>query len=317
MSVEKAGTDGETWSSDDEPEADESRGALMAAVNEFVQERLNLRPPKRNNLKKKRDASAQLCAVVCPEDESMACPDCGHVGAYHGDARRDELACEHCGRVAKVGPVAGAAPDDGGPRCVVDARVNYFRERLSQWCNREPPIPPSGVRALIAAYDRCRDGTGPFRVSDVLSKPEIRAIVIEAGLRPKNCVEKWLTIRAMLLKHAGLPDEREQPTQSVVSECMNLFSTFLAAWDAHPELHDGRTSLPNYNFLIVSFLLQISAHWYETQAMWFPQVTQNKRERLERMFDAFCDIIGWPRYRAAVDAYGKVHRVRQATLNAK
>lgn len=151
----------------------------------------------------------------------------------------------------------------------------------------------------------------------MLSKPEIRAIVIEAGLRPKNCVEKWLTIRAMLLKHAGLPDEREQPTQAVVSECMNLFSAFLAAWDANPQLHDGRTSLPNYNFLIVSFLLQISAHWYETQAMWFPQVTQNKRERLERMFDAFCDIIGWPRYRAAVDGEGKVHRVRQATLKTK
>lgn len=197
---------------------------------------------------------------------------------------------------------------------MVDARVNYFRERLSQWCNREPPIPPSGVRKLLEAYDRCRVDGGPFRVSSLLTKPEVRAIVIEAGLRPKNCVEKWLTIRSILLRHAGLPDDRVQPEQQEVSECMNRFSTFLAAWDQHPELHDGRTSLPNYNFLMVSFLLQIGAESYERHAMWFPQVTGAKRERLQRTFDLLCDIIGWPRYRAEVDEAGHVHRVRQSTL---
>lgn len=89
---------------------------------------------------------------------------------------------------------------------------------------------------------------------------------------------------------------------------------FLRAWDAHPELRRGRTSLPNYNFLMAAFLLLISPEAYDTYAMWFPQVTPSKKAKLQLTFDAYCAVIPWPRYQAEYDQQGKLHRRQQCVL---
>lgn len=322
MSVEKAaghGDDGEWWTVP--PEKEDEEASLMDLVQERAQDRLNLKPPKRNNVRKpvdpENDSRLARARIAVPETSSVACRACGASDAYVSSASTAEYVCTACGVVARdIRPVELREFTGSHVRAQVDARINYFRERLSQWAGKEPPIPATGMQKICVAYDRCRNGEGPFRPSDVLTKPEIRALVVEAGLPPKNCVEKWLTIRAVLLKRASLPDERPAPTQHVLSECMRHFSTFLAAWDRHPELRAGRKSLPNYNYLIARFLLLVSPDIYDTYAVWFPQVTSAKRVRLQEMFDSYCDIIGWPRYQAQYDRLGRVHRQRQNTIGS-
>ena len=138
----------------------------------------------------------------------------------------------------------------------------------------------------------------------------MRRIVIEAGLPPKKLVEKWLTIRYMLKGHNDCP----MPTPQLKQALIDRFKDFLQAWQQHPELRGGRKSLPNINFLIYNFLLLESAEDCDLYGPWFPQVTENKRQALWRIWVRFCPILGWDILTAEYDSDGHLHRIKQRTL---
>lgn len=175
---------------------------------------------------------------------------------------------------------------------------------------REPAIPREVVAQLRECYRTLRDPERADRISDFINKSEVRRIVIEARLPPKKLVEKWLTIRYHLKGHNDCPT----PSQSLKQALIDRFKLFLAAWQEHPELRGGRKSLPNINFLIYNFLLLESAQDCDLYGPWFPQVTENKRAALWKIWVRFCHLLAWDIYTAEYDSEGKIHRIKQRTL---
>lgn len=310
-------------------------------IQHLVEQREALRPPKINNSKKRKlqneqsetrrcrcgseladdAAMCERCGAVCelPAKRarlaSVACSRCGDSRAPIADERTADYICSGCGTVVAEDrmPSVGYADGVSVMRAPVCARENYFRERMSQWLRLEPAIPLEAQTKLRTTYRALRDGDGPIRLSDVLTKSEVRYIVISAGLPPKKLVEKWLTIRAML---RGV-DDCPAPRQSLVDALVQRFRVFLRAWKQHPELHKGRDSVLSSNFLICNFLLLESAEDYDTHAKWFPQVTESKRKILWQMWVKFCILLDWPIYTAEYDADGKLHRKLQRVLGKR
>lgn len=297
-------------------DADGEDDDLESYVESVCRERERLRPPKRNNVKKYTDPQylEQLIAQCEAATNAVRdCSACNSRGSLVCDDASASYICSRCGAVA-----AGVRPDVCGPvgrvrtRAAVSARLNYFKERLSQWARAQPVIPAEGVQSLRAAYATLRNVDGPDRVSDELTKPEVRRLVLEAGLPAKMCVEKWLWIRNVV--RDNVTDDCPQPSQALLEFCEWCFVLFLRAWLAHPELRGGRTSLPNINFLFRNFFLMRSAETYEIHAKWFPQVTVSKLACLQKIWEAFCNVLEWPIYFAEYDFRGVLHRRRQRCL---
>lgn len=308
MSVENDAWDGE--GGDDEPEKEDT---IEEAIRKIVQQKINLKPPKRNNVRR----PPPLVAPV-RQNPTLACDACHAPFVLCDDLRTGETVCSSCGVVSRTSrPDSFVVPGSVTVRSAVSARRNYFKERLSQWSQQEPPIPNAAKRMLIDAYDRLRLGGGPFRLSDELTKPEIRAIVIEAGLPPKNVVEKWLSVRTLLLNHAGLENKCPIPTEAVKAEMVRMFGELLRCWETHDWLKRGRMSLLNFNFMMCQFLLIIGVKEYELYSPWFPPVTKTKQEKLFEIWCNICRLLDWPIYTAEYDAEGKLHRRLQVVPAAR
>lgn len=284
-------------------------------ILELVQEREAIRLPKRNNVKRKLDDriirntfNEPLPKRAC-QIASLACLDCGGTDRLTIDTVTNEYVCHACGLVANMPVPTVGYSDCVYPRSAVSARLNYFKERMSQWCRREPPIPREVIVVLREVYGALRDPAGAVVISDVITKSEVRLIVIQAGLPPKKLVEKWLTIR-LLLKGV---DDCPYPPSRLVENLIDRFKLFLDAWNRHPELRGGRKSLPNINFLIHGFLLLESAQDYDYYSPWFPQVTPNKRVALRAIWDQYCMVLHWDRYTAEYGPDGVLRRIKQDT----
>lgn len=266
-------------------------------------ERRRMRPVKRNNLKKTVVSSGQAV-------KSRACPNCNSTNHECGGGFD---VCRDCGRV--LGAVMSRAADDGG-RCVqqhqTDARLNYLKERLSQWCCAEPAIPVRDMEQIRATYNM---GLGPnteeqgLFYDPNLPKETVRDIIVDAGLSPRKYVEKWLTIRVAL---GAAP--RPKPSQGLMEAIINQFKRFNAAWKQYPELHPGRKSMICYNFFILQVLLMIDVELYKLHAWTFPLVEEPKAEDLKRMWAAVARRIGWPVYFASIRG-GEVYREEEPSLS--
>ena len=280
-----------------------------------VAERERHRLPKRNNIKRVRDPEYEA-TIANLRVRAVACTYCHSDSSIICDDRSGVYVCSACGTVCDgAGPDVVDYSDAVRTPAPVNSRRNYFKERLSQWDRREPPIPEEGLVDLRNAFHRLRNNPGAPLVSDVLSKAEVRAVVIEAGLRPKNCVEKWLTIRKELRKTIGLPDDCPHPSSDLQERMLEYFDVFVRAWSTYPELRQERTSLPNFNFIICNFLLMIDPAEYEKHAPWFGQVTSAKLAKLQIIWNTYCKKIGWPVYQAYYDKEGRLHRVEQKTYD--
>lgn len=75
-------------------------------------------------------------------------------------------------------------------------REDYFRERLSQWSGKEPPIP----MAVFVTYERRPRTPG---VDSPLTKAEVVALIREAGVS-LAWIEKWRQVRCQLMRRADL-----------------------------------------------------------------------------------------------------------------
>lgn len=112
-------------------------------------------------------------------------------------------------------------------------------------------------------------------------------------------------------------DDCPMPRDELVQAVLGRFRLFLRAWEEHPEMHFGRKSMPNINFLICNFILLESAEDYDLHAKWFPQVTDSKRRVLWRIWVQYCLLLEWPIYTAEYDADGKLRRVQQKVLKRR
>lgn len=302
---------------DEEEEGEEPLG-LLEQIMEEEEERQNLKPRKRNNVRKPKDndhlRTVANLRVATPQSEGVPCPACGACDSLYDDVRTGTTVCRGCGAVrSDIAPCELGVPVSSVPG--PSARLNYFRERMLQWQCGEPEIPRSGWEALVNAYDDLRDVGGSVCVSDLLTKTEIRAICIHARLPPKNVVEKWLTIRCRLLRHAGLKNDYVAPSTTLVEFCVDRFIEFVRAWDNHPELRRGRTSLVNYNFQMEQYLLMYSVEDYVQHSIWFPQVTAAKREKLIPIWSDFCQVLGWSIYSGEFRPDGTCIRLEQKPIS--
>lgn len=284
-------------------------------VRHLVEERESLRPRKVNNSKKRKREENDPTYIPEPRVTSVACTRCGSKSVPVADEHTAEYICGDCGTVVAGDRVPSVGYSDSVVvhRAPVSACENYFKERMSQWRRWEPAIPHAAQTKLRETYRALRVDGGLVRLSDVLTKSEVRVIVIHAGLPPKKLVEKWLTIRRMLLERDDCP----MPRESLVEALIGRFRVFLRTWNEHPDMHYGRKSLPNINFLICNFLLLESAEDYDVHAKWFPQVTDSKRKILWHIWVQYCLLLEWPIYIAEYDADGKLHRVEQKVLGKR
>lgn len=258
-------------------------------VYEYMREKQKFKKRKRNNVKKpvpEKPVQLQLQCQRCGgqdfvqnvDDTSTVCTKCATV-AILNDSRHNY---DH---------------DSVSAASQTSAQLNYFNERMSQWCMREPPIPVADCLRLRDTFNG-GDGTsdtGPF--DPFLPKHEVRRLVIASGLAPKVYVEKWLSIRRMLGAEVHpYPDTDELP-----SAMREMFKAVLAMWkQTRPEtgvsngLHPKRSSLINYNFLIHQFLLILDVEAYKLYSPWFPLVVESKQKELKRLWHATCQKLGWP-----------------------
>lgn len=290
--------------------SEEPEKPIEEEIREILQEQWDQKPRKINNVKRPRPAHQPA-----PTRTSMACSHCGPAVLLVDDERSGTCVCPTCGMVARhMAPRTIDVPGTVAVRPVVSARLNYLKERLSQWSRTEPTIPRSARESLIAAFRRLTDVGRQVRVSYSLTKYEVRAVVIEAGLPPKNLVEKWLTIRALLRKTVGLEDDCPMPSEALKTDIVRLFKQLLRVWQERPELRHGRESLPNLNFVICMLILMISVEEYRLHYQWFPPVTEQKRAVLMTIWAHWCRLLEWPLYIPVVDAQGVVHRQLQPQI---
>lgn len=299
----------------DEEEEDEVEPSVTEAVLNAAAERENLRQPKRNNVRRPPPdaALARRIAVARKEHAKLACAACKRVGVLLCDDERGQYVCTACGAVPMGDrPLAVGRDDTVRHRAVVNARRNYWKERVSQWARNEPRIPSKGIRRLRDAYQQLVESANAGRtvpLSPRLTKPSVRRIVIKARLSCKKYVEKWLSIRALFI-----PDDCPKPSAELIALVNEHFDRFLAAWEEFPLLRRGRTSMPHINFLFVNFFLLIGLDVYELYSPWFPQVTPAKLDRLQRIWRGFCRVLKWPIYTVERDAEGKLHRTELRVL---
>lgn len=302
MSIEN-----DVWTDD---EAEEEHVPIEEAIREILQDEWDRKPRKINNVKRPRPREQPV-----PQRTSLACAHCGPDTILVDDERSGTCVCPTCGAVARhLAPRTVDVPGTVSVRPVVSARLNYLKERLSQWSRTEPPIPRVARLALVDAFRRLTDVARPVRVSYALTKYEVRAVVIEANLPPKNLVEKWLTIRALLRRTVGLPDDCPMPSDALKTDIVRLFKQLLMVWQERVDLRHGRESLPNLNFVICQLILMIDVEQYRLHYQWFPPVTEQKRAVLMTIWAHWCRLLQWPLYIPVVDAQGVVHRQLQPQI---
>lgn len=258
-------------------------------VYEYMREKQRFKKRKRNNVKKPPQEKPQQVQLRCQQ-----CNGCDFVQ----NVDTSDTVCTQCATVAILNDSRHNFDHDTvSASSQTSAQLNYFNERMSQWCMREPSIPVADSLRLRDTFrgGAGTDDTGPF--DPFLPKHEVRRLVIAAGLAPKVYVEKWLSIRRML----GAPVHPYPSTDELPNAMRDMFKAVLSAWkQSRPEvgtstgLHPKRSSLINYNFLIHQFLLILDIEAYKLYSPWFPLVVESKQRELKRLWHSMCIKLGWP-----------------------
>jgi len=270
---------------------------VLASAYEDEVGREHVRPPKRNNVKRKISMGEQQAIDRRKrEAKEKKCPKCkANYDRTVLDERTREVVCQSCGTVVdRVFDVGVYDARRLRPAVVTDPPANYFNERMAQWSCQEPPIPMVDRRRLVDTYN---EGYGPYSSREsglfydpFLYKPTVRQIIIDAGLSPKQYCEKWLTIRRML----GA-EPHPVPSDELVRELKRLFAKVNAAWP-RVQQQFKRTSRPNYNFVIRQLLLLVGVEHFAKHEIWFPSVSNGKHSELMQQWAAICVVNDWKIY---------------------
>ncbi len=286
------------------------------AIYDELKEKQKYSLPKINNSRKRRASVStfapekevlQFC-VPCKSNESNP-----REVLLESDANGNRV-CTVCGTVADR--LASTSHDYSDhmrttSSARTNTRLNYMRERLSQWRMGEPPIPSGDVAKLRAAFNRgygqLDPALGVYEFHPFLPKHAVRAVINRAKLASHKYTEKWLTIRKLL----GC-EPHPMPTQELVMFIDGAFITVDRIWSAHfRSIRCGsRTSLFCYNFLFHMFLLQHSVEAYVEHSPWFPIPESEKMRELVQMWAKICEYAGWTHYEAVCHADGTVTRVQ-------
>lgn len=283
------------------------------AVYKELEEKRKFALPKINNSKQRRAA-----LVACETTEAqLFCVTCEHDAEgprrvpLESNANGDRV-CTVCGTVADRAASASHDYSDGMRSATsfrANTRLNYMRERLSQWCMEEPAIPSADVAALRGAFNggfgRLDPQLGTFEFDPFLPKHTVRAVINRAGVAAFKYTEKWLTIRVLL----GC-EPHPMPTRELRMFIEKSFITLDKVWSCFkPELSPDRSSLFSYNFVFHMLLLLHSVESYVTHSPWFPLTAGAKIDELTRIWALVCKHAGWIHYEAVIADDGTVQRV--------
>ncbi len=167
----------------------ESGGNVLKFDEEVMQSayleevgREHLRPPKRNNVKRKVPEQRKFeIAQREKAERERKCPHCK--ANYDGsvlDERSREVVCGSCGSVLSMVFDVGVHDAERLRKPVVtDPPANYFNERMAQWRCQEPPIPLVDRARLVETYNQ---GYGPYTSRTAVSSLTPRPVPLLLGL---------------------------------------------------------------------------------------------------------------------------------------
>ncbi len=201
--------------------------------------------------------------------------------------------CTGCGYVA-AGSVAfgdedvyGWVPQPSSP--AVYKRSVYMRERLSQWCMTEPPVPQVHMTELRAAFARYGAEKGRDYKAHPLSKREVSALIHLAELGNYNYSEKWLSIRHALTGYANVA-----PTRELCDFILQRFVHVANVWETHKEIHPRTRNIISINPLTRFLLLMHSQRAYDTHKDDWPlEIKPATAIACFKMFRAICEVLQW------------------------
>lgn len=178
-------------------------------------------------------------------------------------------------------------------------RQTYFIERLTQWCQNEPPIKPKDLRAIRDCWHDRVARLWPAVYAGVPDKWHIRRILsyqdwlrTQSGKTPRFVrvyLEKWLTIRYHL---SGTQSTGRNMRWVILQRLRSLFDEIQRPFDKVIGRFPGRRSMLNYNFLIRRFLDLMNLRHLATD---FPPLkTLAKQRRLIEIWRAIIAELRWP-----------------------
>ncbi len=185
----------------------ESGGNVLKFDEEVMQSayleevgREHLRPPKRNNVKRKVPEQRKFeIAQREKAERERKCPHCK--ANYDGsvlDERSREVVCGSCGSVLSMVFDVGVHDAERLRKPVVtDPPANYFNERMAQWRCQEPPIPLVDRARLVETYNQ---GYGPYTSRTAVSSLTPRAVALLLGLvyvRVSGAVESSVMVASL------------------------------------------------------------------------------------------------------------------------
>lgn len=253
-------------------------------VFEELREQESRRPPKINNVKKPPQFQIKVATLDGWLNHST--PTFEYVPSY--TPPKSALVAPP---VADTGDLPDLVPEFGTKVSLSQsnccAEINYFNERMAQWCMEEPPIPLQDFIRIQQTFTQAQGTTDAF--DPFLPHSEVRRLVILSKLDTKRYVEKWLSIRYRL----GAPIH-PVPSGALKRELRSYFGTHLEIWRKYPRIRGKRKSMPNYNFNICQYLLLSGKENYILYSPWFPVPDQSKCADLHQWWASCCIIAGWP-----------------------
>lgn len=190
-------------------------------------------------------------------------------------------------------------------------RVTYFRELLSQWDLRAPPIPEEDEDAIFKWWDKHGRATEEQWADPILAKKLVRTILaaLDAKLRKRGerprfirkYYEKWLTLR----KHiGGYSSHSKWLTSEERNLLLYMFERAERIFEDQVKRRAGRHSFLNYNFVVRRLLEMIN--WRDAIVDWPPLKTQSKQRFLVKWWRAICDEANWPYVNSDRQAFPRV-----------
>ena len=180
-------------------------------------------------------------------------------------------------------------------------RITYAGEKLSQWRELEPDIPPHDSRRIADKWEQLAPIEWPNDYKTVCGKDRIRVVLAaldkelrqhraDASVRFIRCyLEKWLTIRHRLI---GQRSTGTYADDSLVDILKCQFSEIQGPFDKFIRERCGRHSLLNYNFIFRRLLDLNGCSWMAED---FPPLkTTTKQKRLIEMWREICKHLKWP-----------------------
>lgn len=279
---------------------------------------------------------------------NLSCKNCKSDKVLY-DHENCDVICTSCGLVIQFEPVVDSIMGIGVKHrlSVPYRKINHFNQILLAWSRSCVSIPEDILSVVYDSYKTTHPK--PTRPDDLTKRDVLRvlrSLILPYNLQLKyksNKFKKTLLVRLVDRKQYSLrwwlikdyilkkEDKKYRPTlppddliMLIKDAFMRLVVPFtyirhLDECAGHQRCHikGCRYSMPNAYFIIVKIIKMIDSDLYKKFKADFPQISDDKREKLKEYWRAMTKWLNWPYnfYHAMYSEYGhlklvKAHRER-------